>query len=60
MWYAKFYVLKLKLGWTHEEWPKLVAEDPKDAEGYHAFNMVVRENRGTQVDYTPIHDEMVL
>ncbi|KAI4977816.1 hypothetical protein ZWY2020_014370, partial [Hordeum vulgare] len=57
MWYAERYRLKLKLGWTREEWSELVSEDPSAAEGYHAFNMVVRETGGSQVDYAPMHDE---
>ena len=46
-------------GWTREEWSELVPEDPSAAEGYHAFNMVVREIGGSQVDYAPMHDELV-
>ncbi|KAE8799356.1 hypothetical protein D1007_25290 [Hordeum vulgare] len=50
--------MKLKPGWTREEWSALVSEDPSAAEGYHAFNMVVRETGGSQVDYAPMHDEL--
>ncbi|KAE8774754.1 Alpha-L-arabinofuranosidase 1 [Hordeum vulgare] len=39
VWYAERYRLKLKPGWTREEWSELVSEDPSVAEGYHAFNM---------------------
>ncbi|KAI4999081.1 hypothetical protein ZWY2020_059834 [Hordeum vulgare] len=59
VWYGQRYWLKLKPGWTREEWSELVSEDPSAAEGYHAFNMVVRETAGGQVDYAQIHDEMV-
>ncbi|KAE8817728.1 Alpha-L-arabinofuranosidase 1 [Hordeum vulgare] len=41
-----------------EEWSELVSEDPSAVEGYHAFNMVVRETVGSQVDYAPMHDEL--
>ncbi|KAE8819582.1 hypothetical protein D1007_02574 [Hordeum vulgare] len=58
VWYAEHYRLKLKPGWTREEWFELVSEDPSAAEGYHAFNMVVRETGGSQVDYAPMHDEL--
>ncbi|KAE8815135.1 hypothetical protein D1007_07457 [Hordeum vulgare] len=58
VWYAERYRLKLKPGCTREEWSELVSEDPSAAEGYHAFNMVVRETGGSQVDYAPMHDEM--
>ncbi|XP_044985354.1 serine/threonine-protein phosphatase 7 long form homolog [Hordeum vulgare subsp. vulgare] len=58
VWYAERYRLKLKPGWTREEWSELVSEDPYAAEGYHAFNMVVRETGGSQVDYAPMHDEL--
>ncbi|KAE8772606.1 hypothetical protein D1007_55371 [Hordeum vulgare] len=58
VWYADCYRLKLKPGWTREEWSELVSEDPSAAEGYHAFNMVVRETGGSQVDYAPMHDEL--
>ncbi|KAI5006248.1 hypothetical protein ZWY2020_033491, partial [Hordeum vulgare] len=50
--------LKLKPGWTTEEWSKLVSEDPSATEGYHAFNMDVRQTGGSQVDYAPMHDEL--
>ncbi|XP_044954476.1 uncharacterized protein LOC123404602 [Hordeum vulgare subsp. vulgare] len=46
-------------GWTREEWSELVSEDPSAAEGYHAFNMAVREAAGSQADYAPMYDEMV-
>uniref|UniRef100_A0A8I7B4D5 Aminotransferase-like plant mobile domain-containing protein n=1 Tax=Hordeum vulgare subsp. vulgare TaxID=112509 RepID=A0A8I7B4D5_HORVV len=59
VWYAERYRLKLKPGWTREEWSELVSEDPSAAEGYHAFNMDVRETGGSQVDYAPMHDELV-
>uniref|UniRef100_A0A8I7B5X9 Aminotransferase-like plant mobile domain-containing protein n=1 Tax=Hordeum vulgare subsp. vulgare TaxID=112509 RepID=A0A8I7B5X9_HORVV len=59
VWYAERYRFKLKPGWTREEWFELVSEDPSVAEGYHAFNMVVRETGGSQVDYAPMHDELV-
>ncbi|KAE8805338.1 hypothetical protein D1007_18574 [Hordeum vulgare] len=58
VWYAEHYRLKLKPGWTREEWSELVSEDPSAVEGYHAFNMVVREIGGSQVDYAPMHDEL--
>ncbi|KAE8799953.1 hypothetical protein D1007_24574 [Hordeum vulgare] len=58
VWYAERYRLKLKPGWTREEWSELVSEDPSAAEGYHAFNMAVRETGGSQVDYAPMHDEL--
>ncbi|KAE8815725.1 Alpha-L-arabinofuranosidase 1 [Hordeum vulgare] len=58
VWYAERYRLKLKPGWTREDWSELVSEDPLAAEGYHAFNMVVRETGGSQVDYAPMHDEL--
>ncbi|KAE8815637.1 hypothetical protein D1007_07116 [Hordeum vulgare] len=58
VWYGQRYQLKLKPGWTREEWSELVPEDPSAAEGYHAFNMVVRETAGGQVDYAQMHDEM--
>jgi hypothetical protein len=60
LWYGKRYRLKLKPGWTQEEWSELVSEDPSTAEGYHAFNMAVRETQGSQVDYAPMHDELVI
>ncbi|KAI5004123.1 hypothetical protein ZWY2020_031366 [Hordeum vulgare] len=60
VWYEQRYRLKLKLGWTQEEWSELVSKDPSVAEGYHAFNMGVRETRGSQVDYAPMHDELVI
>ncbi|KAE8779077.1 hypothetical protein D1007_47962 [Hordeum vulgare] len=41
-----------------EEWSKLVSEDPSATEGYHAFNMDVRQTGGSQVDYAPMHDEL--
>ncbi|KAI4997490.1 hypothetical protein ZWY2020_052832 [Hordeum vulgare] len=59
VWYAERYRLNLKPGWTREEWSELVSEDPYAAEGYHAFNMAVRETGGSQVDYAPMHDELV-
>ncbi|KAM3273529.1 hypothetical protein ACQJBY_043019 [Aegilops geniculata] len=59
VWYADRYRLKLKPGWTHDEWSELVSEDPETAEGYHTFNTVVRDTRGAHVDYAPMHDEMV-
>uniref|UniRef100_A0A8I6XK51 Aminotransferase-like plant mobile domain-containing protein n=1 Tax=Hordeum vulgare subsp. vulgare TaxID=112509 RepID=A0A8I6XK51_HORVV len=59
VWYGEHYRLKLKPGWNREEWSQLVSEDPSAAEGYHAFNMVVRETGGIQVDYAPMHDEVV-
>ncbi|KAE8778009.1 hypothetical protein D1007_49173 [Hordeum vulgare] len=43
---------------TEKEWYDLVSEDPSAAEGYHAFNMAVREVKGGQVDYAPMHDEL--
>ncbi|KAE8799358.1 hypothetical protein D1007_25293 [Hordeum vulgare] len=58
VWYAERYRLKPKLGWTREEWSELVSKDPSAAEGYHAFNMAVRETGGSQVDYAPMHDEL--
>ncbi|KAE8766615.1 hypothetical protein D1007_62135 [Hordeum vulgare] len=58
VWYGQRYRLKVKPGWTQEEWSELVSEDPSVAEGYHAFNMVVRETVGSQVDYAPMHDEL--
>uniref|UniRef100_A0A8I6Z5S1 Aminotransferase-like plant mobile domain-containing protein n=1 Tax=Hordeum vulgare subsp. vulgare TaxID=112509 RepID=A0A8I6Z5S1_HORVV len=58
VWYAEHYRLKLKPGWTREEWSELVSEDPSAAEGYHAFNLAVRETGGSQVDYAPMHDEL--
>ncbi|XP_037432549.1 serine/threonine-protein phosphatase 7 long form homolog [Triticum dicoccoides] len=58
VWYADRYRLKLKPGWTHEEWSELVSEDPETAEGYHTFNTAVRDTRGAHVDYAPMHDEM--
>ncbi|KAM3346344.1 hypothetical protein ACQJBY_020741 [Aegilops geniculata] len=58
VWYADRYRLKLKPGWTHEEWSELVSEDPETAEGYHTFNSAVRDTRGAHVDYAPMHDEM--
>ncbi|KAI4977025.1 hypothetical protein ZWY2020_050632 [Hordeum vulgare] len=58
VWYVERYRLKLKPGWTRQEWSELVSEDPSAAEGYHAFNMVVRETGGSQVDYAPMHDEL--
>ncbi|XP_044392128.1 serine/threonine-protein phosphatase 7 long form homolog [Triticum aestivum] len=60
VWYADRYRLKLKPGWTHEEWSELVSEDPETAEGYHTFNTAVRDTRGAHVDYAPMHDEMVV
>ncbi|KAI4979891.1 hypothetical protein ZWY2020_016644 [Hordeum vulgare] len=60
VWYGQHYQLKPKPGWTQEEWSELVLEDPSAAEGYHAFNMVVRETGGSQVDYAPMHDELVI
>ncbi|KAI5006669.1 hypothetical protein ZWY2020_033912 [Hordeum vulgare] len=59
VWYGQRYRLKLKPGWTREEWSELVSEDPSAAEGYHALNMTVRETAGGQVDYAQMHDEMV-
>uniref|UniRef100_A0A8I6XFT7 Aminotransferase-like plant mobile domain-containing protein n=1 Tax=Hordeum vulgare subsp. vulgare TaxID=112509 RepID=A0A8I6XFT7_HORVV len=59
VWYAERYRLKLKPSWTREEWSELVSKDPSTAEEYHAFNMVVRETGGSQVDYAPMHDELV-
>ncbi|SPT21044.1 unnamed protein product [Triticum aestivum] len=56
--YADRYRLKLKPGWTHEEWSELVSEDPETAEGYHTFNRAVRDTRGAHVDYAPMHGEM--
>ncbi|XBI85516.1 hypothetical protein VPH35_093652 [Triticum aestivum] len=58
VWYADRYRLKLKPGWTHEEWSELVSEDPETAQGYQTFNMAVRDTRGAHVDYAPMHDEM--
>ncbi|XBI75230.1 hypothetical protein VPH35_068626 [Triticum aestivum] len=58
VWYADRYRLKLKPGWTHEEWSELVSEDPETAEGYHTFNTAMRDTRGAHVDYAPMHDEM--
>ncbi|KAE8819751.1 Alpha-L-arabinofuranosidase 1 [Hordeum vulgare] len=52
------YRLKLKPGWTREEWSELVSEYPCAAEGYHAFNMAMRDTGGSQVDYAPMHDEL--
>ncbi|KAE8821726.1 hypothetical protein D1007_00133 [Hordeum vulgare] len=58
VWYGKRYRLKLKPGWTKDERSELVSKDPSAAEGYHAFNMEVREIEGSQVDYAPMHDEL--
>ncbi|XBH86018.1 hypothetical protein VPH35_073781 [Triticum aestivum] len=58
VWYADRYGLKLKPGWTHEEWSELVSEDPETAQGYQTFNTAVRDARGAHVDYAPMHDEM--
>ncbi|KAE8817511.1 hypothetical protein D1007_04944 [Hordeum vulgare] len=58
VWYVERYRLKLKPGWTREEWSELVSEDPSAVEGYHAFNMAVRETGGSQVYYAPMHDEV--
>ena len=60
VWYADRYRLKLKPGWTHEEWSELAPEDPETAQGYQTFNMAVRDTRGAHVDYAPMHDEMVV
>ncbi|KAE8784535.1 hypothetical protein D1007_41831 [Hordeum vulgare] len=43
--------LELKPIWTQEDWSELVSEDPSVVEGYYAFNMVVRETKGSQVGY---------
>ena len=58
--YAHRYRLKLKPGWTHEEWSELVSEDPETTEGYRTFNTAVRDTRGAHVDYAPMHDKMVV
>uniref|UniRef100_A0A8I6Y6K9 Aminotransferase-like plant mobile domain-containing protein n=1 Tax=Hordeum vulgare subsp. vulgare TaxID=112509 RepID=A0A8I6Y6K9_HORVV len=60
VWYGQHYRFKLKPGWTQEEWDELVSEDTSHAEGYHAFNMVVRETIRSQVDYAAMHDELVI
>ncbi|KAE8807655.1 Alpha-L-arabinofuranosidase 1 [Hordeum vulgare] len=39
VWYGQHYLLKLKPGWTKEEWSELVSKDRSTAEGYHDFNM---------------------
>ena len=48
VWYPKRYRMKLKPGWTREEWSELVSEDPSAAEGYHAFNMLCERPEGVK------------
>ncbi|KAE8781666.1 hypothetical protein D1007_45057 [Hordeum vulgare] len=60
VWYGQRYRLKLMPDWTQEEWSELVSEDPSAAQGYHAFNMAVRGTVGSQVDYAPMHEELVI
>ncbi|XBI50652.1 hypothetical protein VPH35_114031 [Triticum aestivum] len=54
-WLAGRYRLKLKPGWNRSELEELDHES-----GYMDFNVEMRDNEGTQLDYAKLHDRVII